>query len=74
MRVVEKQIVEQLKHLRPDQQRQLLELAREFAEEKGRGLPGTALMEFGGLIGPEDLRDMQTAIDAGCETIDVDEW
>ena len=73
MSPVEKEILERIKRLRPEEQNQVLELARQLAEKK-RGLPGTSLLDFGGLIEVDDLADMTKAIEEGCETVNVDEW
>jgi len=73
MSPVEKEILERIKHLRPEEQNQVLELARQLAEKK-RGLPGTRFLDFGGLIEEDDLAEMTKAIEEGCETVNVDEW
>jgi hypothetical protein len=68
------QILEQINGLPHEQQRRVLEFARALALSSPLGVPGKELVRFGGLISPEDLKQISAAIEAGCERIDADEW
>jgi hypothetical protein len=71
---LERELREELEHLNPDQQRQVLDYARSLTNGASVGVPGTALLGFIGLIPPDDLKLMEEAIEEGCEQVDLDEW
>lgn len=73
MTTIADQIVEQINRLTEDQQRRVLEFARQL--ELPEGIPGKALIAWAqhNRIPPEDLVTMQRAIEEGCERID-DDW
>lgn len=70
----EKEILEQLKRLASEQQRQVLDYARSLARARPLGVPGKVLLPFAGTIEAGDLRTMAQAIEAGCERVDRNEW
>jgi hypothetical protein len=73
--VIERQILEELHRLKPEQQQKVLEFARELTGSKTpKGVPSSSLLKFGGLIPKEDLDEMMKAIEEDCERIDYDEW
>ncbi len=63
-----------LSRLDPDQRRQVLEYARALSETPARGVPGTALKRFAGIISAEDAREINAAIEEGCERVDPRDW
>ena len=67
-------IVEQLKDLPYELQRQVLEFTRSLASSMPRGIPGRQLLRFAGAIPFDDLQLMRDAIEEGCEQIDDHEW
>jgi len=71
---LEKELREQLEHLAPARQREVLAYARALAAEATTNRPPRELARFAGSIDPDDLAEMSAAIDAGCEQIDLDEW
>lgn len=71
---LEQEMREQLNNLAPEQQRQVLEFARELAVTRVRGIPGHSLLRFAGTIAAEDLAAMTQAIDEACEIVERDEW
>jgi hypothetical protein len=38
------------------------------------GIPGKDLLQFAGLIDPDDLALMRQAIEEDCGRVDLDEW
>ena len=42
--------------------------------ERPRSAAGKDLMEFVGVISPEDSQEMREAIEQGCEQVDEREW
>lgn len=68
------EVIEKLKILPHDQQRQVLEFARALALSIPRGVPGRELLRFAGALPPEEIQLMSEAIEQGCERIDGDEW
>ena len=71
---VEQELHEHLSRLKPAQQQRVVDFARTLATEDVRGVPGHALIRFGGAIEREELALIDRAIEAGCEKISVDEW
>lgn len=71
--VIEK-VVEQLRSLPDDLQRQVLEFTRVLALSVPRGVAGKQLLQFAGVIPPSDVELMQGAIEQGCEQVDANEW
>ena len=74
MAKIDHEISELLHRLPASQQQLVLEFARELAGAKLRGVPGSDLIAFGGLIPPDDLQQMGDAIEAGCEAVNLSEW
>jgi hypothetical protein len=71
---IERQLVACLNEMPLDQQRQVLNFARQLQGEALVVVPGAALLQFAGAIDGDDLNKMSAAIEAGCERIDADEW
>jgi hypothetical protein len=67
-------ILDQLRRLRPDQLRGVLEFTRTLAEQRPAGVPGKELLRFAGTIDAEDLSAMAKAIEEGCEKADLNDW
>ncbi len=74
MATIDREIRDLLHKLPEFQQQQVLQFARELADAKPRGVPGAALIAFGGRIPPDDLRLMEEAIEEGCEAVNLGEW
>ncbi len=71
---LEQEILEQIKELGPEEQRQILDFVRALNISKPKGVPGKALLRFAGSIAAEDLQYMAKAIDDGCEKVNPNEW
>jgi hypothetical protein len=56
------------------QQRQVLDFARILSITQPQGAKGSSLLSFAGVIPVEELAQMQAAIKADCEQVDVDGW
>lgn len=66
-------IIEELRHLPPEDQQRVLDFTRELSHVKGT--PGKELLRMVGAIQPSDLDEMQAAIDDpvnGCERLPDD--
>jgi len=70
----EKELREQLEHLTPARQREVLAYAKALASQAATNRAPQELARFVGCIDPVDLAEMSGAIDAGCEQGDPDEW
>ncbi len=68
------QVVEHMKSLPDDLQRQVLEFVQTLKSSPPPGVAGKQLLPFAGAISPEDLQVMRQAIADGCEQIDLNEW
>lgn len=77
MTVVE-QITRAVEHLSPTQQQTVLSFARALQPAPGNTLPAGAqlkdLLQFAGSIPGEDLRQMERAIEEGCEQVNPNAW
>ena len=72
--ILEQEIREQLDQLAPEQQRQVLDFARELAATRIKGVAGHTLLRFAGTIDVEDLATIAQTIEEDCESVDRDEW
>lgn len=72
--VLKKELHQQLDHLPLGQQRQVLDFARALAAARPRGVAGKDLLQFAGMIAPDDLKMMAQAITEDCEQVDEHGW
>jgi hypothetical protein len=72
------ELIEALDQLAEPEQRALLNYARQLRGKTPtlapKGVPFESLRRFMGSIPSEDLKQIETAIEEGCEGIDRDEW
>jgi hypothetical protein len=52
----------------------VLGFAQGLKRGRPKGTPGSQLLRFAGAIPPEDLDEMERAIEEGCEQIDARGW
>jgi len=72
---IERELQEQVSKLRSEEQRRVLDFARSLAAAShSNGASGKSLLKYAGVIEPDDLAIIERAIDAGCETVNPDEW
>jgi hypothetical protein len=71
---LDKEISDLLQRLPESEQQKVLEFARELADVRLHGVPGSDLISFGGAINPDDLQQMRDAIESGCEAVNLSEW
>lgn len=71
---LEQQLIEQFRHMTAEQQQQLLDYAR--ALTRPRGLTGREMIELARAAAflPEDLAEIEQAIEEDCERVDWDGW
>lgn len=70
----EKEITSYLHKLNPEQQQRVLAYIQALSEERPLGVPGSDLLRFAGAIDLLDLKEMEKAIDEGCEQVNFNEW
>ena len=70
----EKEITSHLHKLNPEQQQRVLAYIRTLSEERPSGVHGSELLQFVGAIDLNDLKEMEKAIDEGCEQVNLNEW
>lgn len=68
------QVVEQLKVMPQQKQRQVLEFIETLLKAEIRGTPGKQLLSFAGSIPSDELQLMSEAIAQDCEEVDINEW
>ena len=66
---IKEQILNDLEQLSPDMQVRAAQLVH-----GPRGVPGRNPLRFAGAIDTESVREMEEAIEDGCERIDPEEW
>ncbi|HZS49018.1 MAG TPA: hypothetical protein VFC63_28365 [Blastocatellia bacterium] len=69
----EKDILDELAKLGSEQQRQVLDFTRALTASP-IGRRGEELLTFAGAISTEDLKMMTSAIEEGCEQVNINEW
>ena len=67
-------LLREVSQLPPPLQRKVVDFARSLAQAKPRGTPGRQLLEFAGILSPEQAKAMMEAIEEDCERIDPNEW
>jgi len=70
----EKEITSHLHKLNPEQQQRVLAYIRTLSKERPSGVHGSELLRFAGAIDLSDLKEMEKAIDEGCEQVNLNEW
>jgi hypothetical protein len=71
---LQKDILDQLDKLPPEQQLKVLDFARSLSKANPVGKPGKELLTFAGIIDAEDIKAMSQAIEDGCEQVNINEW
>jgi hypothetical protein len=73
---IENAILTELRRLGSIEKERVLSFARALGGPRSLppGVPGKSLLRFAGTIPPEDLREMEAAIEEACERIDPDGW
>lgn len=71
---LQKDILDQLDKLPPEQQRKVLDFARSLSKTNPAGKAGKELLSFAGIMDAEDIKMMSQAIEEGCEQVNINEW
>ena len=67
-------ILDRLDRLPPHLQKRVVDFADALVVSEPQGVPGSRLLKFAGTIDTQSLREMEQAIEEGCEQIDPDAW
>ena len=70
----EEEISQQISQLTPEQQQDVLKFVQSLNASTPKGTPGEKLLKFVGIIPHDDLEEMKSAIEEGCEQVDPDGW
>jgi len=68
------ELLEQMRKLSPPMQQRVLGYAHSLAESISPAFPGSDLLEFAGIMTPEEAKEFLQSIDEDCERIDTDDW
>lgn len=71
---IKEQILSDLDRLSAEEQTRAAEFVHRLASRTPKGIPGSDLRRFAGVLDPESAREMIAAIEEGCERVDLDEW
>lgn len=71
---IQKDLLVALDTLPEEAQRRVAEFARKLTVSQSATSGVSSLLAIGGSIDPQDLREMEEAITAGCEKVDADGW
>lgn len=71
---VKEQILNDIEQLSPEMQARAAQLIHGLVEAGPRGISGRDLLPFAGAIDAESIREMEEAIEDGCERIDPEAW
>jgi hypothetical protein len=73
---IERQLQEQISKLSAEQQRRVLDFVHSLRGKLPPGIPGEVLVRRAREIqfDPDDLTEMERAIEEGCERVDWSEW
>ena len=70
---VQTELLKQFDQLPLPKQRRVLDFARSLTESP-QGVPGTELLQFAGIMTPEEAKDFLNGIKEECKRIDLNEW
>jgi hypothetical protein len=68
------EIIKHLTILSAGLQEQVLDFVIKLNRSYYHGISGTQLIQYAGMISPDDLEIMSHAIENDCERIDMNEW
>jgi hypothetical protein len=68
------ELLKEVSLLPPPLQQRVVDYAHSLAQARPRGTPGKQLLQFAGILSPEDANEMMDAIEEGCERVDPNEW
>jgi len=68
------ELLEELRGLREADRRRVLEYARSLSERPPEGVSGESLLAHLGSIPADDAEEIATAIEEGCEQVNLDAW
>lgn len=66
---LQRELLTQVDQLPPAMQRRVLDYARALAESTPEGTPGDRLLQFAGIMTPEEADEFLSGIEAGCEQV-----
>jgi hypothetical protein len=71
---INQKIINRLDRLPVKLQKKVLEFMNSLVTPKSQGASGRDLICFAGSIPSKALKDMEQAIEQGCEKVDINEW
>ena len=71
---LQSELLTQVDQLPPAMQRRVLDFARALAESTPEGTPGDRLLQFAGIMTPEEADGFLRGIEEDCERIDPNDW
>ena len=72
--VIINEVVQQLRTLPNNLQKEVLIFTRQLKQPVKIGIPGKNLLQFAGTFPHEDLDTMRQVIESDCNQVDLDEW
>ena len=70
---IQSELLKQVERLSPPKQQRVIDFARSLTEPP-RGVRGIDLLEFAGIMTPEEAKEFLAGIEEDCERIDPNEW
>ena len=71
---VQNELLKQMEQLSPALQRRVLDYARAMAESTPQGTPGKDLLQFAGIMSPDEADEFLRSIEEDCERVDPNDW
>jgi hypothetical protein len=72
---ITEELIKQLDHLPLELQKKVLEFAKALSvTTMPKGIAGRQLLKFAGIMDQDSAKEMNEAIKAGCERVDINEW
>ncbi len=71
---VKEQILKDLDHLSPEEQKRAAHLVHELISPLPKGTPGKDLLRFSGILDKESADEMMAAVEEAFEQVDPNEW
>jgi hypothetical protein len=71
---IQEELLKEVEQLSPALQRRVLDYARAMVESTPQGTPGRDLLQFAGIMSPEEADEFLRGIEEDCERVDPNEW
>ena len=71
---LKQEVLQAMNQLPEERQRQVLNFAKSLSPYHPVGISGRQLLHFAGILTAQEAQALSTAVEEGCERVDLNEW